>query len=64
MFNISFSQHRGQIEQEKVAIFSRKYLVVLVLVITAISLNCFYSIAMIIFTTFTLAYLTKGSRCK
>lgn len=43
---------------------SRKYLIVLVLVITAISLNYFYSVAMMGFTTFTLAYLSKGSRRK
>jgi len=39
-----------------------KYLVVLVLIVTAVSINYFYSIAMILLTTFTLAYLTKGSR--
>lgn len=62
MLNSSFSQQEKRTWQQNFAISARKYLIVLVLVITATCLNCFYSIAMMFLTTFTLAYLTKGSR--
>ena len=48
----------------KITPFYRQYFVILILAIVAISLNYFYSIAMMLLTTFTLAYFTKGSRCK
>ena len=64
MLHSNFSQHKRRIWQEKLTISALKYLIVLGLVITATSLNYFYSIAMMFLTTFTLAYLTKGSRCK
>lgn len=64
MFNSNLSQQRRRKWQEKLAIYSGKYLIVLILVITAFSLNYFYSISMMFFTAFILAYLTKGSRCK
>jgi predicted PurR-regulated permease PerM len=64
MLNSSFSQQERKKWQPNFAISSGKYLITLVLVITATSLNCFYSIAMMFLTAFTLAYLTKGSRCK
>lgn len=64
MLNSNFNQHKKIIWQENLSISSRKYLIALVLIITATSLNCFYSIAMMFLTAFTLAYLTKGSRCK
>jgi uncharacterized BrkB/YihY/UPF0761 family membrane protein len=64
MLNSSFSQQERRKWQQNFAISSGKYLITLVLVITATSLNCFYSIAMMFLTAFTLAYLTKGSRCK
>ncbi len=57
-------QQKEKTEQNDFAIFSRKYLIVLVIAITAVSLNYFYSIAMMFLTTFILAYLTKGSRSK
>lgn len=64
MLNNIFSQHKKRALQENLAIYSSKYLIALVLIITATSLNYFYSIAMMFLATFTLAYLTKGSRCK
>lgn len=64
MLNSNFSQQEMRKWQQNFAISSGKYLIVLVLVITTTSLNYFYSIAMMFFTTFILAYLTKGSRCK
>ena len=42
--------------------FSGKSLAFLVILTTAISFNYFYSWAMMLLTTFALAYLTKGSR--
>ena len=39
-----------------------QYLIVLVVVITATSINYFYSMSMAFLTTFILAYLTKGCR--
>jgi len=43
---------------------NRKYLIILIIVIASFSINYFYSISMMLLTTFTLAYLSKGSRCK
>ena len=40
----------------------RQYLIILVIVITAMGLNYFYSISMAFLTTIILAYLTKGCR--
>ena len=57
-------QQKEKTEQNNFAIFSRKYLIFLAIAITAVSLNYFYSIAMMFLTTFILAYLTKGSRSK
>lgn len=42
----------------------RKYLIFLVIAITAIGINYYYSLTMMLLTTFILAYLTKGSRRK
>ena len=42
----------------------RNYQIILVVMITATSVSTFYSVAMMFVTTFALAYLTKGSRCK
>ena len=44
--------------------FARKYWLVLVLAITVTGVNFSYSITMMFLTTFVLAYLSKGSRCK
>ena len=43
---------------------SGKFLVILVVVITAMIINYSYSMSMMFLTTFVLAYLTKGSRRK
>ena len=40
------------------------FLILLIIVITVTGINHFYSGTMILLTTFTLAYLTKGSRRK
>lgn len=39
-----------------------RYAGALILVITVIGVNYFYSVSMMFLTTFVLAYLTKGSR--
>jgi hypothetical protein len=41
---------------------SGKYLIIFAMVITSTGIIYSYSIAMMLLTTFTLAYLTKGSR--
>lgn len=41
-----------------------KYPIFLVIAITAIGINYYYSTSMMFLSTFILAYLTKGSRCK
>jgi hypothetical protein len=41
---------------------SGKYLIIFAMVITSTGIIYYYSIAMMLLTTFTLAYLTKGSR--
>ena len=41
---------------------NNKYLIALVVAITALGINYFYSISMAFLTTFVLAYLSKGSR--
>ena len=41
-----------------------KYLIALVVVITAIGINYFYSMSMAFITTFILAYISKGSRSR
>ena len=73
MLKLNLLQHKEIILPGKIANFprqygsphsSRQYLIILVVAITGISINYFYSIAMMLLTTFTLAYLTKGSRCK
>lgn len=50
-------------EVNKTTFFS-KYWLALVLAITVLSINYSYSITMMFLTTFTLAYLSKGSRRK
>ena len=42
--------------------FKRRYLFTLVLAMTIVGINYYYSVSMMILTTFILAYLTKGSR--
>jgi predicted PurR-regulated permease PerM len=54
----------NQENNELMAMKYRQYLVVLVIVITAAGTNYFYAVSMMLLTSFTLAYLTKGSRCK
>lgn len=44
--------------------FSNKYRIVLAFIITTVCINYFYSISMVLITTFTMAYLSKGSRLK
>ena len=39
-----------------------KHTVILAMVVTAVGINNFYPIAMALFSTFILAYLSKGSR--
>lgn len=63
-FIFQLGRYKKKPWQENFSNINYKYLIVLVVVITSTSLNYFYSIAMMFFTTFTLAYLTKGSRCK
>jgi predicted PurR-regulated permease PerM len=54
----------NQENNELMAMKYRQYLVVLVIVITAVGTNYFYAVSMMLLTSFALAYLTKGSRCK
>ena len=49
-------------KQENNHIFNYKSFVLLLFVITAIAINYFHSISMMLLTTFVLAYSTKGSR--
>ena len=53
-------KNNSQVKSQKY----NKYLIALVVVITAIGINYFYSMSMAFITTFILAYLSKGSRCK
>ena len=64
MFNLNFGQYKERTWRNNIAIFFHKYLFLLILASTAVSISYSYSIAMMILTTFTLAYLTKGSRRK
>ena len=41
---------------------NNKYLIALIVVITAVGIDRSYSISMALITTFTLAYISKGSR--
>lgn len=59
MNNKYFNQINSKISKTS---FSGKYLIIFVIVITSTGINYSYSIAMMLLTTFTLAYLTKGSR--
>jgi hypothetical protein len=59
MNNKYFNQINSKISQTGL---SGKYLIIFVMVITSTGINYSYSIAMMLLTTFTLAYLTKGSR--
>ncbi|WP_319420564.1 hypothetical protein [Pleurocapsa sp. FMAR1] len=61
MSNKYFERVAGEIGKP---VFSSKYLIVLVIAITAIGINYYYSMSMAFLTTFALAYLTKGSRSK
>ncbi len=61
MSNKYFNQITSEIVKPA---FSGKYLIVLVIAITAIGINYYYSMSMAFLTTFALAYLTKGSRSK
>jgi len=45
------------------AVFNR-YSGLLALVITVVGVNYFYSVSMMLLTTFVLAYLSKGSRSR
>ncbi len=64
--NCNFRQQKDGSLLGNITIFDLKckYLVVFVVLITAASINNFYSMSMIFLSTFTLAYLTKGSRSK
>ncbi|WP_144864337.1 hypothetical protein [Hyella patelloides] len=64
MLKLNFCSQKERKWLDKTAIFPRKYLIFLVIVMTAASINYFYSLAMMLLTTFIFAYLTKGSRCK
>ena len=64
VLNFKLGLYKNKSGQENFSNINRKYLIVLVVVITASSFNYFYSIAMMFLTTFILAYLSKGSRCK
>ncbi|MDJ0635254.1 MAG: hypothetical protein QNJ34_18835 [Xenococcaceae cyanobacterium MO_188.B29] len=64
MFNLDFGQYKERKWRTNMTIFFHKPLFIFVLVSTAVSISYSYSIAMMLLTTFILAYLTKGSRRK
>ena len=51
-------KNNTQVKSQK----NSKYLIALVVVITALGINYFHSMSMAFITTFILAYISKGSR--